>query len=150
VVDSNGASRRVPLAIHLELQAGRRGACARVELHERAGDTVALVEVGGWLERTALGRLTHALDGLARHGVSRLLLDCSQLRHIDLRLAAPLVASLDRFGPRHGGVALCGLPAHLGPGLRAVGSERGWHCEPSAADLLVAPRPLEARREWAS
>jgi len=141
---------RVPLAINLELRRGRHGASARLELHERAEGTVALVAVRGWMEHVALRRLARTLDALEVPGMCRLLLDCSLLRHIDVRLVAPLVESLGRFESRRGTVVVCGLSHQLSRRFRAAGPGRCFPCWPSAAELLVSPFALEAGREWAS
>ena len=144
------SNARVPLAINLELRRGRHGASARVELHERAGGTVALVEVRGWIERVALGRLARILEDLALADVCRLLLDCSLLRHIDVRLVAPLVESLGRFTSDHGTVVVCGLSHQLSHRLRAAAPASGFSCWPSAAELLASPFAFERAREWAT
>jgi hypothetical protein len=111
---------------------------------------VALVEVRGWIERVALARLARMLEDLAVVDLCRLLVDCSLLRHIDVRLVAPMVESLGRFTSNRGMVVVCGLSHQLSRRLRAAGSAPGFSCWPSAAELLASPFALERAREWAS
>jgi anti-anti-sigma factor len=97
---------------------------------------IAIVTVRGWLDRTAVLRLEHALQDLAARGVDQVLLDCSPLRHIDWRLAADLVDRLERFDTRDGGVVVCGLSRHLRDLFRLSGCEARLRCWPSAEELL--------------
>jgi len=106
--------------------------------------------VRGWIERMALGRLVRVLDDLAVPGLSRLLLDCSMLRHIDVRVVGPLVESLDRFESRRGTVVVCGLSRRLSLRFLAAGTGRCFPCWRSAAELLSVPFAFERGREWAS
>jgi len=140
----------VALAINLELSHGRHGASARVELHERGDGTVALFAVRGWIDRVALRRLSQTLDDLAGRKVGWLLLDCSQLRHIDLGLVASLVEALSRFESHPGQYLVCGLSQRLRELFRVAGCEPSRHCWPSASELLASSLALEPRREWAS
>jgi hypothetical protein len=82
--------------------------------------------------------LHEALDRLADHGPSRLLLDCSQLRHIDYRLVPQLVDGLSRFESRAGGFVVCGLSRYLRDLFRLAGCEPRVRCWPSASELLDA------------
>lgn len=140
-------SDRVTLAVNLELSHGHHGAAARLELHERAGERLALLKLSGWIERVALRRLRHTLDDLAERGTSQLVLDCSQLRHIDYRLAPGLVDALARFESRAGGFVVCGLSHYLRDLFRLAGCESRLRCWPTAADLLGPA--LEPGRESA-
>lgn len=137
-----------PVAVQLELSHGRHGAAARLELHDRGTDRIAVLSLYGWLDRIALGRLQAALDGLAERGASRLLLDCSQLRHVDYRLVPELVEGLSRFESRAGGFVVCGLSRYLRDLFRMAGCESRLRCWPSASELLDAA--LEPVRESAS
>lgn len=139
---------RVTLAINLELSHGRHGASARVELHEWADRVVALVSVRGWIDSVALRRLGKTIDDLVARGVSRLVLDCSQLRHIEFRFIPSLMKSLTRF--ERGSARVCGLTRHLRDLFRLAGSEPGLHGGPSAAELLASVSAFEPGREWAS
>ncbi len=141
---------RVAMALHLELGGGRRGASALVTMRERARGRVVLLEVRGWLERRAVGSLVRTVDDLADRGVEQLLLDCSQVRHIDYRTVPALTAALARFERHAGGVVLCGLSAYLRNLIRVAGGEQRLRCWPSSADLLAAPGACEHGRECAS
>jgi len=145
---------RPALALNLELSHGEPGASARVELHDRlAGDAAAPVAISrlarvtlrGCIDAVAARRLEQALDDLALRGVEQVLVDCGELRHIDFRLVPALVAALDRFEARSGGVMLCGLSRYLRDLFRMAGCESRLRCWPSAADLLAtgasAPEP---------
>ena len=140
---------RHAVALNLELAHGRHGATARLELHERRGSRVALLALRGWLDGIAVRRLEQALDDLAARGASQLLLDCSQLRHIDYRTVPALVAALDRYETHAGTFVLCGLSHYLRDLFRLAGCDRALRCWPSADELLDAG-PLEAGRECAS
>jgi hypothetical protein len=63
--------RRRTVAVNFDLTHGRHGATARLELHERGGGRVALLALGGWIDRTAEGRLEATLDDLAARGASQ-------------------------------------------------------------------------------
>ncbi|MEK7329887.1 MAG: STAS domain-containing protein [Candidatus Eisenbacteria bacterium] len=145
---------RPALALNLELSHGRPGASARVELHDRvAADAgrspgvsrLARVALRGCIDAVAARRLEQVLDDLASRGVEQVLVDCVELRHIDFRMVPALVAALDRFEARSGGVVLCGLSRYLRDLFRMAGCESRLRCWPSAADLLAtgaaAPEP---------
>jgi anti-anti-sigma factor len=136
------------LALNLELSHGRHGAAARVELHEHATGRTALLRLRGWLDGVAVQRLERALEDLARRGADRLLIDCSELRHIDYRRVPALVDSLERFESRAGGIVVCGLSHYLRDLFRLAGCEPRLSCWPSAAEFLEAG--LGTGREWAS
>ena len=141
---------RVALALHLELSGGRLGASARIELRDRSTGRVALFALRGWLDRVAVRRLTRTLDDISERGVEQLLLDCSQVRHIDYRVAPTLVEALARFESRAGGVVVCGLSSYLRDLFRLAGCEARLRCWPSADDLLAVPAGFESGRERAS
>lgn len=128
---------RRSVALNLDLAHGRHGATARLELHEREGARVALLALRGWLDEIAVRRLEEALEDVAARGASQLLLDCSQLRHIDYRLVPVLVASLERFETHAGGYVLCGLSHYLRDLFRLAGCDRALRCWPSADELLA-------------
>jgi anti-anti-sigma factor len=135
--DPTRVARRA-LALNLDLAHGRHGATARLELHDRGEHRVALLALRGWLDELAVRRLETALDDVTARGAGQLLLDCSQLRHIDYRVAPRLVGALERFESRAGGFVLCGLSPYLRDLIRLAGCERGLRCWPSAAQLLEA------------
>ncbi len=127
---------RRAIALNLDLAHGRHGATARLELHDRAGARVALLALRGWLDDIAVRRLEEALEDIAARGAGQLLLDCSQLRHIDYRMVPSLVAALERFESRAGGYVLCGLSHYLRDLFRLAGCDRALRCWPSAEELL--------------
>jgi len=144
-VDRTAQAARPVLALNLELSHGRPGASARVELHDRvaaasAGPSgvsrIARVALRGCIDGVATRRLSQALDDLALRDVEQVVVDCAELRHIDFRLVPSLVAALDRFEARAGGVVLCGLSRYLRDLFRLAGCESRVRCWPSAADLL--------------
>jgi anti-anti-sigma factor len=141
---------RRSVALNLDLAHGRHGATARLEFHERRGERVALLSLRGWLDGIAVRRLQETLDDLAARGAGQLLLDCSQLRHIDYRLVPLLVAALDRFESHAGVYVICGLSHYLRDVFRMAGCDRALRCWPSADELLDADGPLGAGRECAS
>jgi anti-anti-sigma factor len=128
---------RHAVALNLDLAHGRHGASARLELHDRTGSRVALLALRGWLDDVAVRRLEETLDGIAARGASQLLLDCSQLRHIDYRLVPALVVALERFESHAGGFVLCGLSHYLRDLFRLAGCDRALRCWPSAEELLA-------------
>ena len=141
---------RIVMTLDLELSDGRRGASARVELRERPGGRVVLLALRGSLDRAAVRRLGHTLEDLAERGIEQLLLDCSQVRHIDYRTVPALVAALSSFEARAGGFVVCGLSPYLRDLFRLAGCEARLRCWPSAADLLAAGAGSESGREYAS
>jgi anti-anti-sigma factor len=135
-----------PLALNLELSHGRHGATARVEWHPRGGENVAVLRLTGWIDRVAAQRLARALDDIADHGASQLILDCAALRHVDYRLVPALVDALARFESHAGGFVVCGLSRYLRDVIRLAGCEPRLRCWPSAAELLAAvPDPVRER-----
>ncbi len=138
------------LAVNLQLSYGRPGAHARVELHDRIGGRVALVQLGGWLDAVAVGRLEQAFEDLALRGVGQLLIDCARLRHIDYRAVPGLARAFSSYECRAGGVVVCGLSHYLRDLFRLAGCESGLRCWPSAAELLDDTLAVEAPRERAS
>ena len=142
------------LALNLELSHGKHGAWARIELYERTPAygprRIALVGLRGWLDHEAADRLVHTLEDLGARGVDQVLLDCAELSHLDYREAPGLVAALERFEARVGGVVVCGLSRHLRDLFRIAGCESRLRCWPSAAELLEASLSLEPSGECAS
>jgi anti-anti-sigma factor len=141
---------RLSMALHLELSHGRPGASARLELHERPAGRIALLSLRGWIDAVAVRRLERSIEDLAARGVSQLLLDCSQVRHIDYRLVPLLVQSLSRFEAHAGGCVVCGLSQYLRDLFRLAGCEARLRCWPSAEELLGGTLPSEPGRERAS
>jgi anti-anti-sigma regulatory factor len=137
------------LALNLDLGHGPHGASARIEILERESSRIALLALRGWVDPPAAQRLELALDDLAERGVDQLLLDCSWLRHIDYRVVPGLMASLERFESRAGGIVVCGLSRYLRDLFRLAGCESRLRCWPSAAELFTLAAP-ESRRECAS
>ena len=125
------------MALNLELSGGRHGASARIELRERPAGLVVLFALRGWLGRTAVLRLGRTLDVLGERGIEQLLLDCSQVRHIDYRMVPRLVEALGRFEARAGSVAVCGLSRYLQDLFRLSGCDGHLHEWPSAAEVLA-------------
>ncbi|MBI1795666.1 MAG: STAS domain-containing protein [Candidatus Eisenbacteria bacterium] len=147
------ASRPV-LTFSLELSHGRPGASARVEVHDaapggRAQARIARVALAGCIDAVAARRLGEALDDLALRGVEDVLVDCEELRHVDFRLVPELVATLERFEARSGGVVMCGLSRYLRDVFRLAGCEARLRCWPSSSELLessmLAPEPGRER-----
>jgi len=145
--DTHGG--RVALALNVELSQGRHGACARIELHDRAGARLALVRLRGWIDQHAVDELTHTLDELGACGIEHVLLDCAQVRHIDYRHVPVLMRAFERYETRAGGVVVCGLSHYLRDLIRLSGCEPRLRCWPSAAELL-ADAGCEPSRECAS
>lgn len=139
-------SRGAPVAVNLELSHGRHGAAARLELHDRGDRRIAVLAIAGWVDTIALARLDGTLRGLEGSGASRLLLDCSQLRHIDYRLVPQLVDALARFESRGGGFVVCGLSRYLRDLFRMAGCEPRVRCWPSTRELLDAAAESSGER----
>jgi len=138
VAPSPSLDTRQSLAVNLEFTRGRHGAAARIELHERPDGRVATLALRGWIDPVAERRIEQALDELGSRGAGQLLLDCSQLRHIDYRVAAALVATLQRFEARSGSVAVCGLSRYLRDLFRLAGGD-GHLCQWSSAAAVLGP-----------
>ncbi|HTR97937.1 MAG TPA: STAS domain-containing protein [Candidatus Acidoferrales bacterium] len=139
VASSPTLDTRQSLAVNLEFTRGRHGASARVELHERSGARLATLALRGWIDPAAERRIEQTLDELAARGAAQLVIDCSQLRHIDYRVATALVGTLERFESHSGSVAVCGLSRYLRDLLRLAGGESHLCQWASAAAVLGAP-----------
>ena len=148
-VGSNEA--RTSMAMNLQFTRGRHGAAARLEVHERPAGRVGLLALRGWIDLSAERGIERALEALEARGVARLVVDCSQLLHVDYRLVPRLVEALVRFEAHTGAVVLCGLSRYLLDLFRIAGCESRLCCWPSAADLLdAAPNAPGLEREHAS
>ncbi len=142
---------RTSVAMNLQFTRGRHGAAARLEVHERPAGRVGLLALRGWVDLSAERGIERALDDLAARGVSRLIVDCSQLLHVDYRLVPRLADALVRFEAHAGAVVLCGLSRYLRDLFRIAGCESKLCCWPTAADLLdAAPVAAGLERERAS
>ena len=142
---------RTSVAMNLQFTRGRHGAAARLEVHERPAGRVGLLALRGWVDLSAERGIERALDDLAARGVSRLVVDCSQLLHVDYRLVPRLADALVRFEAHAGAVVLCGLSRYLRDLFRIAGCESKLCCWPTAADLLdAAPLAAGLERERAS
>ncbi len=142
---------RTSVAMNLQFTRGRHGAAARLEVHERPAGRVGLLALRGWVDLSAERGIERALDDLAARGVARLVVDCSQLLHVDYRLVPRLADALLRFEAHAGGVVLCGLSRYLRDLFRIAGCESKLCCWPTAADLLdAAPVAAGLERERAS
>ena len=129
------------MAVNVQFTRGRHGAAARIEMHDRPAGWVAVLALKGWIDLSAERRIEQTLDDLAARGVQQLLVDCSQLRHIDYRLVPRLVQSLSRFEAHAGAFVLCGLSRYLRDLFRLAGCESQLRCWPSAGELLESTRP---------
>lgn len=148
VAGAAGTTPTLQVAMNLEFTRGRHGASARVELHERPAGRLAVLALRGWIDLSAERRVEQTLDDLVSRGVTKLIVDVSQLRHLDYRLVPRLVASLARFESRAGAVAVCGLSRYLRDLFRLSGALPQLACWPSADDVLPAERG--SARETAS
>jgi hypothetical protein len=141
VSQAGAGEARTSMTMNLQLSRGRHGAAARLEVHERPAGRVGLLALRGWVDLSAARGIERALDDLAARGVSRLIVDCSQLLHADYRLVPRLADALLGFEARAGAVVLCGLSRYLMDLFRIAGCESKLCCWPSAADLLDAVVP---------
>jgi anti-anti-sigma regulatory factor len=132
---------RTSMSMNLQFTRGRHGAAARLEVHERPAGRVGLMALRGWVDLSAARGIECALADLAERGVSRLVVDCSQLLHVDYRLVPRLAEAMLRFEAHAGAVVLCGLSRYLRDLFRISGCESKLCCWPSAADLLDAAAP---------
>jgi anti-anti-sigma regulatory factor len=151
VTQTGALEARTSVVMNLQLSRGRHGAAARLEVHERPAGRVGLLAVRGWVDLSAERGIERALDDLRARGVTRLVMDCSQLLHVDYRLVPRLADALLRFEAHAGAVVLCGLSRYLRDLFRIAGCESRLCCWPSASDLLDAvPAAAGLERERAS
>src|SRR5262249_59677989 len=109
MVSQAGASDvRTSVTMNLQFTRGRHGAAARLEVHERPAGRVGLMALRGWVDLSAARGIERALDDLAARGVSRLVVDCSQLLHVDYRLVPRVAGALPAFAGAARAGALCG------------------------------------------
>ena len=132
------AEARQALAVNLQFTRGRHGAAARIELVDGPGGRLATLLLLGWVDLPAGRRIEQTLEDLAARGAARLVIDCSQLRHIDYRMMGRLVAAIGRFEQRAGAVAVCGLSRYLQDLFRLAGCDVQLQRWPSAAHVLAA------------
>ena len=85
------------VTLHLQFTRGRHGAGSRLDVLERPAGRVGLLSLRGWVDLSAQRGIERTLDDLAARGVSRLVVDCSALLHIDYRLVPRLADALQRF-----------------------------------------------------
>ena len=137
------------LAVNLQFTRGRHGAAARIELHDRPAGRFAVLSLMGLVDLPAERRIEQTLDDLAARGVAQLLVDCSQLSHIDYRMVPRLVDALGRFETRAGAYALGGMSHYLRDLFRLAGCDAHLRCWP-AAGAAPASRPDGPRCESAS
>ncbi len=126
-------------AVNLQFTRGRHGASGRIEWHDRPQGRIAVLALRGWIDLSAERRIEETLTEIAARGVSQLVVDCSQLRHVDYRLVPRLVAALVRFEARAGATVLCGLSHYLRDLLRLAGCEPQLRCWPSVEELWTGP-----------
>lgn len=151
VAHAGSTEVRTSMVMNLQFTRGRHGAAARLEVHERPAGRVGLLALRGWVDLSAERGIEHTLDDLAARGVARLVVDCSQLLHVDYRLVPRLADALLRFEAQSGAVVLCGLSRYLRDLFRIAGCESKLCCWPAASDLLDAtPAPAIVERERAS
>ncbi len=132
---------RTSVAMNLQFTRGRHGAAARLEVHERPAGRVGLLALLGWVDLSAERGIERVLDDLANRGVTRLVVDCSQLLHVDYRLVPRLADALVRFEAHSGTVVMCGLSRYLRDVFRIAGCESRLCCWPTASDLLDVAQP---------
>lgn len=137
-----GGSGRATIVLHESLSHGLHGTSARLEVHESSPDRTARLALRGWLDAVAFARLAKRFDDLARQGVRRLVLDLSELQHVDYRLVPALTESLERFEARSGAVIVCGLSNYLRDIFRLSGCEPRLNCWPAAVTAPGSPREL--------
>jgi len=142
---------RTSVTLHLQFTRGRHGAGARLEVLERPNGRTGLLALRGWVDLSAARGIERTLDDLAARGVQRLVVDCSQLLHIDYRLVPRLADALVRFEAHAGSVGVCGLSRYLRDLFRIAGCESRLACWRSVRDLLeAAPETAGRERERAS
>jgi anti-anti-sigma factor len=130
------------IVMHESLSHGQHGTSALLEVHESSPDRTARLALRGWLDAIAFGRLRQRFDDLARQGVRRLVLDLTELQHLDYRLVPALTETLERFEARSGAVIVCGLSSYLRDIFRLSGCEPRLNCWPSAGTAPGSPREL--------
>lgn len=140
-------SDRTSVTMNLQFTRGRHGAAARLEVHERPAGRVGLLALRGWVDLSAARGIERALEDLAARGVTRLVVDCSQLVHVDYRLVPRITEALVKFEAQAGAVGLCGLSRYLRDLFRLSGADSKLACWPTAESLLQGAPPQQARLE---
>lgn len=137
---------RKSCTVHLDLSRGANAATARLTWSERPdGRLEATLELGGWIDRGALGTLAAPLDELAQRGLAHLSLDCARVRHVEFAAVPGLGAMLRRLKPVRLGVR--GLSPHLRDLFRLAGCAE---LVPAGLHAGVLTAPPDGRREWTS
>jgi anti-anti-sigma factor len=138
IAHSGMSVARTSVAMDLQLTRGLHGAAVRLEVHERPVGRVGMLALRGWVDLSAERGIERVLEDLATRGVSRLVVDCSQLLHVDYRLVPRLADALARFEARTGSVVICGLSRYLRDLFRIAGCESRLASWPNVSDLLDA------------
>ena len=99
----------------------------------------AVLALRGWIDLSAEQAVERTLEDLAARGVAHLVVDCSQLRHIDYRMVPRLVAALGRFERRTGSYLLCGLSHYLRDLFRLAGCDAHLRAWGGGASALAQP-----------
>jgi anti-anti-sigma factor len=137
VAPPHALDTRQALALNLQYTRGRHGAAARIELHDGPAGRFGSLAIRGWVDPAAGRRIEQTLDDLASRDVRQLLVDCSQLRHIDYRVVSRLLHAIARFESRNGSVALCGMSRYLQDVFRLSGGDPPVAAWPPPADDVV-------------
>jgi anti-anti-sigma factor len=136
VTPAGTSDDRTSVTMNLQFTRGRHGAAARLEVHERPAGRVGLLALRGWVDLSAARGIERALEDLAARGVTRLVVDCSQLVHVDYRLVPRIADALVRFEAQAGAVGICGLSRYLRDLFRLSGAEAKLTTWPTADELL--------------
>jgi anti-anti-sigma factor len=108
--------------------------------------TLVLEEELGLEELEQVGE---ELFRLMHRGRTRVVLDLSEVPHLDYRGVRPLVARAERFRQAGGDIKLCGLSPYLAAIFRAAGAHQAFECYATRAEAQAAFLPgAESLRPW--
>lgn len=111
----------------------RQGASVRA-----ASDRVETLLLEGELSSEDLGRVCEELGLRLQRGVRQVVLDFSEVSHVDYRGVRPLMARTESLRRAGGDVKLSGLSPYLAAIFRAAGAHDAFECYPHMNDARAA------------
>jgi anti-anti-sigma factor len=103
-----------------------------------ASDRVETLLLEGELSADDLAQVGEELGRRMQRGLRQVVLDFSEVSHLDYRGVRPLMARAESFRRTGGDVKLSGLSPYLAAILRAAGAHDAFECYPHMNDARAA------------
>jgi anti-anti-sigma factor len=105
---------------------------------EAGSDRVETLLLEGELGAQELGQVCEELTGRLQRGVRQVVVDFSEVAHLDYRGVRPLVARVEGFRRAGGDIKLSGLSPYLSAIFRAAGAHDRFEMYPHMNDARAA------------